>query len=305
MSKIEWTDKTWNPVTGCTKVSQGCKNCYAETFNNRFGKGRAFSDIQLHQDRLTDPLKWKQPKRVFVNSMSDLFHENIPFEFINAVFSVMSDISQHTYQVLTKRPDNALKFIDWKSDQHHNCWLPPDNVYIGVSVEDQTNADQRVPKLLEIPSAKRFLSMEPLLDRVNIDQWIENIDWVIVGGESGAKARPLHPNWVRVVRDLCLEYKTPFFFKQWGEYLPFEEDAQPPFYNDMLGNLHDAHNLQFTDPPTGEPSKAWYHDEYYGIEEGMNHNARHCKFKRTGKKVSLNYLDGKQHLEIPENHLKA
>lgn len=253
MSKIEWTDKTWNPVTGCTKVSQGCKNCYAERMYERFHGHGSFKNVICHQDRLTIPMKWKKPSMVFVNSMSDLFHEDVPFLFINAVFSVMADISHHIYQVLTKRPERMIEFFQWKKEQFGITWQPSPNVWIGVSVEDQKTADERIPLLLKVQAAIRFLSCEPLLEEIDFYKtsavmpsdihhpWrngpiLQGIHWIICGGESGTYARPMHPDWARSLKVQCEIGGVPYFFKQWGEYWPGE-----------FGRLYDAKTVDFTD----------------------------------------------------------
>ena len=213
-SGIEWTDATWNPVTGCTKVSPGCAHCYAEAITLRFKRGGPFlpgkTTIRTHPDRLEDPQKWRSPKMIFVNSMSDLFHEEISFDYIREVFKVMEDTPRHIYQVLTKRPNIMLEY----SESHQNKW--PDNVWAGVSVENQYWADARIPLLEKVPTAIKFLSVEPLLKRVDLAPHLDSVNWVIVGGESGPKARPMEEDWVRSIRDDCLEAKVPFFFKQWG-----------------------------------------------------------------------------------------
>lgn len=211
-SAIEWTDATWNPVTGCTKLSPGCANCYAEAITLRFGSGAPFfsgrASVRLHHERLGLPLKWRAPRRIFVNSMSDLFHENVPLDFIQRVFTVMASASDHTFQILTKRHlrlRELAPLLDW-----------PPNVWIGVSVENQDWAEYRIPSLLSVPARVRFLSVEPLLGPVDLGPYLGGLEWVIVGGESGARARPIHPDWVRAIRDNCMEAGTPFFFKQWG-----------------------------------------------------------------------------------------
>ncbi len=211
-SAIEWTDATWNPVTGCTKVSPGCAHCYAEAMTLRFGMGKPFlpgrSEIKLHADRLQLPLTWKAHRRIFVNSMSDLFHREVPVAFIRQVFDVMAQGSQHVFQILTKRHEQlrALAYeLDW-----------PQHVWVGVSVEDQYWANQRIPSLVTVPAGVRFLSVEPLLEPVNLRPYLRDLQWVIVGGESGPKARPISPDWVRRIRDDCWAAGVPFFFKQWG-----------------------------------------------------------------------------------------
>jgi protein gp37 len=296
---IEWTDRTWNPITGCTKISPGCDGCYAETIAHRFAGSKAFPngfDVTQHAARLSQPLRWRKPARVFVNSMSDLFHADVPDEFIARVFAVMALTPQHTYQILTKRharmrsliggpckcghqpgehlrsamawavskanpdripgvPDNAEQLVYGRG-----IWPLP-NVWLGVSVENQRWADIRIPALLETPAAVRFLSCEPLLGPIDLTPWLRpapgcghvsaedgtcthpdaftpechrwadcpvrkrhedwhGLDWVIVGGESGPKARAMHPDWARYIRTDCETAGVPFFFKQWGEWGP-------------------------------------------------------------------------------------
>jgi protein gp37 len=247
-TKIEWADRVWNPVTGCTKVSQGCKHCYAEIFYERFHGHGSFKNVQCHQDRLSMPKSWKDPSVVFVNSMSDLFHEEVPFLFINAVFSVMSDIDHHKYLILTKRPERMVEFWKWKKDQFGIPWQPKSNVWMGVSIEDQKTAEQRIPLLLNIDTPIRFLSCEPLLGPLDISSWLypkeligmevsnleetefsllkNGIHWVIAGGESGPGARPMHPDWARSLRDQCAAADVPFFFKQWGEWISEDQIDQ-------------------------------------------------------------------------------
>ena len=210
-SSIEWTEATWNPVTGCTKISPGCKHCYAERMALRLkamGQHRyrnAFR-VTLQDDVVELPLRWKKPRVIFVNSMSDLFHKAIPVEFIQRCFAVMERASQHTFQVLTKRPERAAELADQ---------LPwPSNVWLGTSVE---NADYtwRIDELRRVPAHVRFLSIEPLLGPIP-DLDLEGIHWVIVGGESGPGARSMAEQWVLDIRDRCLAARVPFFFKQWG-----------------------------------------------------------------------------------------
>lgn len=207
---IEWTDRTWNPVTGCDKISPGCTHCYAEVTTQRFSSGfpNGFK-LTLHPDRLDIPLHWRKPSRIFVNSMSDLFHKNVPLEFIQQVFGVMARTRQHTYQVLTKRHDRLVELasaLQWSS-----------NIWMGVSVENQRYA-QRIDALRQVPAAVRFLSCEPLLGPLELN--LEGIHWVIVGGESGIGHRPIDPDWVRSIRNQCVSQAVPFFFKQWGGRTP-------------------------------------------------------------------------------------
>ncbi|HEY2931026.1 MAG TPA: phage Gp37/Gp68 family protein [Acidobacteriota bacterium] len=211
-SAIEWTESTWNPVTGCTKISPGCKFCYAERFSERFRgvPGHPFEqgfDLKLHPERLNQPLHWKRPRIIFVNSMSDLFHEDIPTEYVCQVFQVMRRASHHTFQVLTKRPERLRDFCDaYIGDV-------PTNVWIGVSVENQKYT-WRIDYLRKVNAHVRFLSCEPLLGPLELN--LKGIHWVIVGGESGPGARPMNPQWVRDIREQCTRAKIPFFFKQWG-----------------------------------------------------------------------------------------
>lgn len=287
-TSIEWTrgldgrsGATWNPVTGCWELSPGCDNCYAKRFAERFRgvPGHPFEhgfDLQVRPDRLTEPFHWRRPRLVFVNSMSDLFHKDIPDEYIANVFAVMAATPQHIYQLLTKRhgrmrsllssPEFAAEVFragrmggsGWSSDRTfvadtaeqwaENNW-PLRNLWLGVSVENQRWADIRIPALLDTPAAVHWLSCEPLLGPVSISRWLDQhgpwhymqggvlcacgapvdrnerctgdqIDWVVVGGESGPGARPMHPQWARRLRDECTEYRTPYFFKQWGAWGP-------------------------------------------------------------------------------------
>jgi protein gp37 len=215
-SNIEWTDATWNPVRGCTKISDGCKHCYAETFAERFRgvKGHPYEqgfDLRLVPEKLAEPLRWRNPKMIFVNSMSDLFHENVPDDYVVAVANVMVAANWHTYQVLTKRSDRLQKLLNnslrFAANQEHIWW--------GVSVENRKYGLPRIENLQNTDAAMRFLSIEPLLDDlVKVD--LGGIDWVIVGGESGPGARPMKKEWVISVRDQCRGEGVPFFFKQWG-----------------------------------------------------------------------------------------
>ncbi len=211
ISKIEWTDASWNPVTGCTKISIGCKHCYAERLSIRLktmGNANYQSGfiLSFHQHMLHIPLRWKKPRMVFVNSMSDLFHEDIPLDFIQKVFKTMADAHWHKFQVLTKRSSRLLElddYIDW-----------PSNVWMGVSVEND-DFKFRINDLKLTNAVSKFISFEPLIGSINsID--LNGIDWVIVGGESGPGARPISKEWIFLIRDACLSNKVPFFFKQWG-----------------------------------------------------------------------------------------
>ena len=209
-SKIEWTEATWNPVRGCTKISAGCQNCYAEAFAERWRgiPGHAYEqgfDLRLVPEMLDLPLRWKTPRKIFVNSMSDLFHEGVPDEFIIEVFDIMRLASKHQFQLLTKRPERLAEL---------SSRLPwPRNVWVGVTIENQTTAN-RLQHLLTVPAHIKFISFEPLLGPIDID--LNGVDWVIVGGESGPHARPLDLEWVREIRNQCTRVGVPLFLKQLG-----------------------------------------------------------------------------------------
>ena len=210
-SKIEWTDTTWNPTTGCTKISPGCKYCYAERFSRRLKamgteKYKNGFKVTLHDDVVKLPFNWKTPRFVFVDSMSDLFHEDIPLDFIKNVFSTMNKANHHIYQILTKRSERMLELsteLDW-----------PSNIWLGVSVENNDYA-YRINHLRKTNAMTKFISFEPLIGPIT-ELDINGIDWVIVGGESGPGARPIIKEWVEQIRDKCTEEDIPFFFKQWG-----------------------------------------------------------------------------------------
>jgi len=352
---IEWTEATWNPVTGCSKVSAGCKHCYAERDWARLSVNpktryfdRAFTDVQCHEDVLTLPLRWTKPRRIFVNSMSDLFHPDVPFQFVADVFAVMSCTTRHTYQVLTKRPERMLAFFAWLDEErdvfghptrvdslrvwpqwkptkggqggYDNCgpvW-PLENVQLGVSVEDQSTADKRITALLLTPAAVRWISAEPLLGPVNLRrlpadtcaseccgmQLLDGltglsvcdlshqafddgprIDWVVVGGESGPSARPMHPAWARSLRDQCAAAGVPFLFKQWGEWCP----------------------SAFLPKGTKLPAHRWGWISEKGGPAEINHYgpfkdefAHHELMGRVGKRTAGRQLDGIEHNGYPE-----
>lgn len=389
-TKIEWTDAVWNPVTGCSKVSSGCANCYAEREWRRLAGnpmtayyGRKFNDVEYHPNRLEQPLRWKRPRKIFVNSMSDLFHDLVPDLFIINALSVMAEAQQHTFMILTKRPERMKELFNRKTTPN-DVWLPTTkgvscekpvwplpNVWIGVSVEDQAAADKRIPILLQVPAAVRFISAEPLLGPLDLRPWIKRyyhggkpkmkeetyllppsktgkptllqysreidpngvqredrvylttdystarlyamgygnggvyravpdlpleddpdclekglsfqtpqalivslshpvIDWVIVGGESGPNARPMHPDWARNLRDQCQAAGTKFFFKQWGEYCAPSQ---------MMDETH----------------RAW--DCHHGTENCWNEEDPRW---RVGKKKAGRELDGRSWDEIPQ-----
>lgn len=274
-SKIEWTEASWNPVAGCSRVSSGCDNCYAmhmakriqsmgntTAYDGTTRQGKSGTDwtgkINLLPDRLDQPLRWTRPRRIFVNSMSDLFHPSVPFEFVDTVFAVMALAQQHTFQILTKRLErmaeyfatgrysrcvNVMTALDGMMEDYTEAeckrygygealellatdgWPLP-NVWLGTSVENQETADERIPHLLRCDAAVRWLSMEPLLGPVDLDPYPYSwdgrtwVDWVVAGGESGHGARPMNPQWVESLRDQCVGADVPFFFKQWGAWIP-------------------------------------------------------------------------------------
>lgn len=292
-SKIEWTEYNWEVTGGCDKISSGCRGCYAiPLIGNRFAnnpihKGRYdglvegdnwTGKIKLFEDRLTQPLHWRKARKVFVNSRSDLFHEDVPFEFIEQIFNVMNKSRQHIFQILTKRPERMLEYFKWYMSKHKaifTLWkdviAPLKHVWLGVSVEDQQTADERIPLLLQTPAAVRWISAEPLLGEILLPNWIEDkelglLDWVVVGGESGPKARPMHPDWVRSIRDQCKAAGVPFFFKQWGEWL-------------HISQLRDEHF-----PVYASKSKLFNDETFY----------------KMGKKKAGDFLDGIKYQEYPK-----
>jgi protein gp37 len=251
-SRIEWTDATWNPVMGCTPVSEACENCYAlsmiERFAGRKGYPQSADTVQLFPDRLDWPRRWTEPRRIFVCSMSDMFHPAVPFTLVREIWRVMASERRHTFMILTKRPELMLAFTQWMAGSDDISiaeW--PRNVWLGVTAENQARADERIPILLRIPAAVRFVSIEPMLGpvdlrdvRLNKETYVNaltgrqryagaisgsssstgvHLDWVIVGGETGAGSRPMRPDWARLVRNQCRSDRVPFFFKQWGDWL--------------------------------------------------------------------------------------
>ncbi|MEU8469525.1 phage Gp37/Gp68 family protein [Streptomyces sp. NPDC029006] len=382
---IEWTDTTWNVVTGCEKVSPGCDHCYAETFAERWRgtPGHHFEtgfDITLRPKRLDIPLHWRQPRKVFVNSMSDLFHKDIPDEYIARTFAVMALTPQHTYQLLTKRhgrmravltddcrcgnghvpgvhfrsamawavskanPNRIPGVPDDAEQQVWNAPWPLPNVWLGVSVEDQKRADLRIPALIDTPAAVRFLSCEPLLGPVWFSDYIwqpcpccdgeghdeacarcadghcedghiRQLHWVIAGGESGHKARAMHPDWARSLRDQCTQDHVPFFFKQWGEWgpAPFQVRVCGPDVgwqgteDELAAAKADSEARGATHVHTGNwydedgERRYWLHEighkpwslERVGLPEGT------AAIRRWGKKAAGRELDGRTHDAFP------
>ena len=310
MSKIEWTQRTWNPIAGCTKVSPGCEGCYALRMAWRLahnpntasrykevvtktegGKVNWTGVLKELPETLHLPLEVKKPTIWFVNSMSDLFHENLPFEVIDRVYDVMDACPQHTFQVLTKRPSRMLKYYHWKQDGNglkFGRW-PLANVWIGTSMEDQKRAGERLKALLNTPAVVRFVSCEPLLGSVSLGKALATevtdivkgalhnlLHWVIVGGESGPNARPMHPKWATDLLDECQEIDIPFFFKQWGEWAPvtYIADGGKPCL--LVSTSKNECLLPFN--------------------EERNHDVN---MKKVGKKKSGRLLDGREWNEMP------
>lgn len=298
-SKIEWTDETINPIQDkikgisgrgyhCTKISEGCLNCYAEAINKRFGNGLPFdnrrTEFEVIQSELEKPMKWKKPRRIFVCSMTDLFHDDIYFDDIDDVFQAIVE-TNHTFMVLTKRPQRMLEYCKHYTDREIHL---PDNLWLGVTAENQKRLEERWQILAKIPASVRFISLEPMLGPVDLfqagafehegvsgddqygipqdgDYFNSLIDWVIAGGESGLGARPMHPNWPKSVRDQCQDAGVPFFFKAWGEWCLYDK----PFYiGCQAPNFHRFENGQW--------------------------------MQRIGKKAAGRLLDGRTWAEYPE-----
>lgn len=322
-TKIEWTQSSWNPWHGCHKVSAGCKNCYM--FRDKARYGQDPNVVVRSKTKFYDPLKWKEPRTIFTCSWSDFFIEEAD-EWRDEAFAIMALTPQHTYQVLTKRIDRAMKYIrygplklfgvldrlayEYKVDGRMNDWetdapiqWPIPNVWLGVSVEDQKTFDERWPLLEATPNALPWLSIEPLLGEIRIPQSaFRTLRWVVVGGESGPDARPMHPDWARSIRDQCTAAGVPFFFKQWGEWLPFEETAQMPFYRDCgSGVEYDAHGMNFTDGfDGGSFLGAKWMDPMETIIFNSEFKANDASYLRIGKKKAGRELDGRTWDEMPE-----
>jgi protein gp37 len=351
-STIEWTDATWNPIRGCSRVSEGCRNCYAERVAIRFnGPGQAYDGlakitnghpqwtgkVAFIQEHLHDPLKWKEPRRIFVNSMSDLFHESLSDNHIAAIFLTMAACAEdstvrkmkgtgaHTFQILTKRPLRMLNFInEFKFPSGKTLAdTPLPNVWLGVSVENQKAADERIPLLLSTPAAVRWISAEPLLGPIDLERIAvklsnprpdlgdpthasalfdhagdtAKVGWVVAGGESGPGARPMHPDWARSLRDQCKSAGVAFFFKQWGEWLPalvhsgglatsWSAANDQKFGKDfkMLGRVYSEGNPLFDDRKF----------------DSLQMQDDCTMMIRVGKKAAGRLLDGVEHNEYPE-----
>lgn len=350
-TKIEWTDATWNPITGCSVVSPGCTNCYAmklagTRLKHHPTRAGLTSDskagpvwngqVRFNEGMLLDPLRWKRSRMIFVCAHGDLFAENVPDEWIDQVFAVMAAASQHTFQVLTKRPERMRDYLRALPDrwQQVGKWAarhfgkndpdavfdqasegvrqPLPNVWFGISVEDQKRADERIPVLLETPAAIRWISAEPLLAMIDIRRHIElghldselglsnpGIDWVVAGGESGPGARPMHPDWARQLRDQCAAAEVPFLFKQWGEYLPC------PW---KLERLHNETDEAYKARSEAECSRLAV--SKHGFVHEMSHAPWSCErvlpqpethqaIRKVGKRVAGRLLDGVEHNAFP------
>lgn len=300
-TKIEWCDETWNPVIGCSKISEGCDNCYAEIMANRLKKmlhetntfaSRAYDDVTTGEGKwngltrfvnssLVKPLHWKRPRKIFVCSMGDLFHESVLWIWIERILGIIEKTPRHTYMILTKRPLNMLEFFEDRGKV-------PDNLWLGVSVEKQKYVE-RVKYLVQIDAKVRFVSLEPLLSDVELYPWLEGlvgpsesmlgdwvrgVNWVILGGESGSKARPMHPDWVNGIRIKCKANNIPFFFKQWGGYMPI-----------------DAANAMEKDEIVLEPD---------GRQMIISTHRDAMVMKKVGKKDAGCLIDGVEYKEFPK-----
>lgn len=297
MSKIEWTDETWNPVTGCTKISEGCVHCYAERMSKRLAGRYGYPpaprgfDVALHPDRLGEPLRWKKPRMVFVVSMGDLFHEDVPDEYIGRVWDVMVRAHWHTFQVLTKRADRMREWVNGWYRRRCSDAIP--NIWGLVTCENQMRADERIGDLICTRFAVRGVSVEPMLGAVDLSPWLvkrwiqgystpmsrrlgrdsdpvqkPRLDWVICGGESAPGARPMHPDWARSLRDQCQAARVPFFFKQWGAWT-YGETRPYRFGPAELG------------------------------ERCLEYNGAWTRVYRVGKRAAGRLLDGREWNEMP------
>lgn len=313
-SKIEWTQTSWNPLVGCTKVSEGCRNCYAIRFSHRMsttvpsyfgitkkinGKPEWSDKIRVDRNKLRQPLTWKRARMIFVNSMSDMFHERVDDLDIAEIFAIMATESRHTFQILTKRPQRMATLLtdepfkksvetilhNWGySLKLDNVW-PLRNVWVGASVENEKSAIERVPYLLMTPAAIRWISAEPLLGRItncSLGVKLRGIQWIVAGGETGPNARPAHPDWFRALRDLCVSSGVPFFFKQWGEWGTVENLK-----------VYKNSQLAIVDPATGD---FFLRNKTYNLLMPVE-KSRHMI--RAGRKAAGRLLDGKEWNEYP------
>lgn len=385
-SKIEWTDATWNPITGCTLVDEGCRHCYAAHLitswpaignhpsrkglarKNAAGESKFTGEVRFNEQWLDQPLRWRKPRRIFVCAHGDLFHPSVPDEWIDRVFAVMALAPQHTFQVLTKRPERAREYLlgfncdgarrlnvadragrmmedgDNANDYVASLPWPLPNAWLGTSVSDQASADLRIPELLACPAAVRFVSAEPLLGPVDLEiawhgetalnaecwgdcGWCDSghtplhncqrgkgdwerdrsgIDWVIVGGESGPHARPMHPDWARSLRDQCVAAGVPFLFKQWGEWKPLGQTAlgeDDAYYHPAPETHPDASRRCKYDSlclaPDGTSFSTGQANKYHRIEQGAFFGAGHMSCFKVGKKAAGRTLDGVEWSQFP------
>jgi len=336
-TKIEWADAVWNPITGCSPISAGCENCYAARMAKRLAGrvGYPADDpfkVTLHPERVDEPQYWRKPRTVFVCSMGDLFHEDVPFGFLSLLFGRMHSLRRHTFLVLTKRPQRMAEFIQWYREE----WLGPfasawpreyQHVWLGVTAENQAAADERIPLLLQTPAARRFVSCEPLLGPVELDnictarsarsseymnalsleEWTEAeareecgesfmppLDWVIAGGETGPGARPMHPDWVRGLRDQCKAAAVPFFFKAWGDWVVPEDGARACRVCGCTEHMPCEGLL-------GEPC-LWVEKDLCSacVGKPIPKGDRPVKHLRVGKARAGRRLDGREWNEVPE-----
>ena len=383
-SKIEWTDATWNPITGCTLVDEGCRHCYAAHLitswpaignhpsrkglarKNAAGESKFTGEVRFNEQWIDQPLRWKKPRKIFVCAHGDLFHPAVPDEWIDKVFAVMALAPQHTFQVLTKRPDRAREYLTldrvlligqeilalapagfdlstavyaFGDPEDPNVipqnWPLP-NVWLGTSISDQASADLRIPQLLATPAAVRFLSAEPLLGAVDIDEWLhdsdcadtrklyrqhgdkplchcgerpvneDRIDWIICGGESGPNARPMHPAWARSLRDQCAAAGVPFLFKQWGEWLPLNQTSlgvDDAYYHPAPASDPEASRRCKFDSlciaPDGSAYSTGAANRIHHIAPGAFAGYGHMQSFRIGKTRAGRLLDGIEHNGFP------
>lgn len=360
-SKIEWTDATWNIITGCTLVDEGCRHCYAAHLitswpaignhpsrqglarKNVAGESKFTGEVRFNEDWLDQPLRWKKPRKIFVCAHGDLFHKSVPDEWIDRVFAVMALAPQHTFQVLTKRPERAAAYLSHLQSPIYWADLavasrkgglallgdmgflrshalgPLRNVWLGTSISDQASADQRIPHLLAAPAAVRFISAEPLLGPVDLrtvaDDALDDlcgeraaIDWVIVGGESGPHARPMHPDWARSLRDQCAAAGVPFLFKQWGEWLPLNQTplgADDAYYHaapeaDPEASSRRCKYDSLCIAPDGTSYSTGVAHQYHRIAEGAFAGTGHMQSLKIGKSRAGRLLDGVEHNGFPQ-----
>lgn len=325
-TKIPWAEKVWNPITGCTKISPGCQNCYAERMANRL-RGRCGYPadepfrVTLHPDRLEEPLRWRKPSMIFVCSMGDLFHEDVPRWIRFEVMDIILQAKQHIFLILTKRPANMKDFFEWYYTKAGRTTETIKNLWLGITAENQEMADLRIPILLQIPATVRFVSVEPMLGPVDLTavrlpdhlqpDWAygmpygitfdalqpneshiydseNHLDWVICGGETGPHARPVHPDWVRNLRDQCQAAGVPFFFKQWGEWAPVQRN-------------NDSNQVYIRDGLTVTAKKfACLDKQGRDVLDLPGLWDEDVDMAFVGKKVAGDLLDGKQYHEFPE-----